>query len=253
MFRFQENRTVCSLDGWLMPKQRILIVDDDARLIRLLREVLTATNYDVITCSKGKQAVEMVALEQPDLVLLDIIMADLDGFNVARRVREFSNVPIIMLTAKIKENDILEGFEAGADDYITKPFSCKELLARVQAVLKRVPRLDAVSGDNRIECGDLTVDLLRRRVQVAGSEIHLTATEFSLLQQLVIHANQVLFHEQLLGEVWGPEYRNDVDYLRSYIHTLRKKIERNPSNPEMILNVQGVGYMLVTPDIKKEK
>jgi two-component system KDP operon response regulator KdpE len=236
-----------------MSKQRILIVDDDARLIRLLREVLSATNYDVITCSHGKQAVELAALEQPDLVLLDIIMADLDGFNVARKVREFSNVPIIMLTAKIKEDDVLEGFEAGADDYVTKPFSCKELLARVQAVLKRAVRPDTASGDALIECGDLTVDLLRRRVLVAGREVHLTATEFSLLYQLAVHVNQVLFHEQLLGEVWGPEYRSDVDYLRSYIHTLRKKIERNPSNPEMILNVQGVGYMLVPPDTKKEQ
>jgi len=235
-----------------MPKQRILIVDDDARLIRLLREVLTAADYDVITCSNGKQAVGMVALEQPGLVVLDIIMADLDGFNVARKVREFSNVPIIMLTAKIKENDILEGFEAGADDYITKPFSCKELLARVQAVLKRAVRPDAISGDSQIECGDLIINLLRRRALVAGREVHLTATEFSLLYQLAVHANQVLFHEQLLGEVWGPEYRNDVDYLRSYIHTLRKKVERNPSSPEMILNVQGVGYMLVLPDTKKE-
>ena len=143
---------------------------------------------------------------------------------------------------------MLEGFDAGADDYITKPFSSKVLLARIHAVLNRVRSAIPALTVAQIECGDLCIDISRRYVTVAGNEVYLTATEYNLLYQLATHLDQVLLHEHLLTEVWGPEYRKDVDYLRSYIHHLRKKLERDPANPEMILNIQGVGYMLTVPD-----
>lgn len=228
--------------------QRILVVDDDPRLIRLVREVLMAAGYEVLTSAAGEKAIEAVAVQQPALVLLDIVLNDLDGYHVCQRVREFSEVPIIMLTAKVTETDMLAGFDAGADDYITKPFSSKELLARVRAVLKRARWPAVPSGEAQIVCGDLTVDLARRRVRVADRDVYLTATEYNLLYQLATRLNQVILHEQLLTEVWGTEYRNEVDYLRSYVHHLRKKLERDPSKPEMIVNIQGVGYMLSTPE-----
>jgi two-component system KDP operon response regulator KdpE len=233
--------------------QCILIVDDDPRIIRLVREVLSAVGYRVLVRNEGQQAIEAIALEQPDLVVLDILMENLDGYQVCRRVREFSDVPIIMLTAKVMETDMLAGFEAGADDYITKPFSSKELLARVRAVMKRAHQPTTPTGEALIECGDMQVDLARRKVSIAGVEVHLTATEYNLLHHLATHPNQVLTHEQLLVEVWGPQYRNDIDYLRSYIHYLRKKLERDPSNPQFIITIQGVGYMLCFPEgINKE-
>ena len=226
--------------------RRVLVVDDDPRLVRLVREVLSAAGYEVLIEHCGTRAIQSIAVEQPDLVLLDILMKDLDGYTVARRVREFSDVPLIMLTAKVTETDMLAGFEAGADDYITKPFSSKALLARVRAVLKRTNRTAGPVG-GRIVCGDLRIDLALRRVSVGDAEVYLTATEYNLLHQLASHLNQVVLHEDLLTQVWGPEYRCDLDYLRSYVHYLRKKLERDPAHPTMIVNIQGVGYMLATP------
>jgi len=225
----------------------ILIVDDDPRLVRLVREVLTAAHFQVLSRTTGEPAIEAAAIERPDLILLDIMLKDIDGYQVCRRVREFSDVPIIMLTAKVNENDLLAGFEAGADDYITKPFSSKELLARVRAVLKRARGEGTAGTEAAIVCGDVRIDLARRRVSLGDRPVYLTATEYSLLHQLAVHRDQVLLHEQLLSEVWGPAYRGDMDYLRSYIHHLRRKLERDPANPQLIVTVQGVGYMLATP------
>lgn len=230
-----------------MSEQRILVVDDEPKLLRLVWEVLTATGFEVITTGSGQEAVQKVALEQPDLVLLDIVLADeVDGYEVCRQVRKFSDVPIIMLTARVEEADLLAGFNAGADDYVTKPFSSKELLARVRAVLKRSVRGEPAPGE--INCGDLYIDLARRRLSKAGKAIRLTRTEFNLLFELASHLNQVLLHDQLLTSVWGPEYRDDLDYLRAYIRYLRKKLENDPANPRYIVTVQGVGYMLECPD-----
>jgi two-component system KDP operon response regulator KdpE len=230
-------------------KQRILIVDDDPRLIRLVREVLCAMGYEVLTSSNGEQAVETVALEQPDLIMLDIMLQDIDGFHIARRVREFSDVPIIMLTAKVAEADKLSGFDAGADDYITKPFSSKELLARVRALLKRV-KTPPLPAETTIQCDGLTIDLARHCVTLDEHEVYLTATEYNLLRELATHANKVMLHGQLLTAVWGDEYRNDVDYLRAYVYSLRKKLEVDPRHPKWIINIPGVGYKLTVPDSK---
>ena len=229
-------------------KPRILVIDDEPKLVHLVREVLSVAGFDVLSTSSGEGAVEMIALEQPDLVLLDIILSrTMDGYQVARRVREFSDVPIIMLTAKAREEDLLRGFESGADDYLTKPFSAKELLARVRAVLKRARQEPAARGESEIVCGDLRIDLARRRVTVGGREVQLTPTEYNLLHQLARHRNQVLLHEQLLTAVWGAEYRDDLEYLRAYIRYLRQKLEADPANPKRIVTSQGVGYILVCP------
>lgn len=228
---------------------RILVVDDEPKLVRLVREVLLATGFDVLATSSGDQAVELTALEQPDLVIMDVmLLGSQDGYQTTCRIREFSEVPIIMLTIKSKEADLLSGFEAGADDYLTKPFSSKELLARIRAVLKRSQKDGDSKPETEIICGDLRIDLMRRAVTIKDREIHLTPTEYNVLNELARHCNQVMLHEQILSSVWGPEYINDIDYLRSYIHCLRKKLEPDPSNPKLILSNPGIGYMLVLPD-----
>jgi len=232
-----------------MSKARILIVDDEPKVVHLVREVLTATGYEVLAAYNGEHAIEAVALEQPDLLLLDIVLTgSMDGFQVTRRLREFSDIPIIILTAKVREPDILQGFEAGADDYITKPFNSKELLARVAAVLKRVQAGRGAPARPEIVCGDLRIDLARRRVSVRDKDVHLTETEYDLLHFLASHANQVVLHEQILEAVWGSEYRNEVDYLRAYVRFLRHKIEIDPANPQIIKRCPGVGYMLICPE-----
>ena len=232
-----------------MPEARILIVEDEPKLVRLVSEVLTAVGFAMLSTARGERAVEMVALEQPDLIVLDILLVgEMDGFEVARRVREFSSVPIIMLTAKARESDLLRGFEVGADDYLTKPFSSKELLARVRAVLKRSRQEAAGQTEAEISCGPLRIELARRRVTRDGQEIRLTRTEYNLLHELAAHKNQVMLHEQLLTAVWGFEYRDDLDYLRAYIRYLRHKLEADPANPKLLVTSPGVGYMLECPE-----
>lgn len=237
-----------------MTKANILVVDDEPKLVRLVREILQAADYGVIAASSGEQAIELTALEQPDLVILDIVLlGDADGYQVAESIREFSNMPIIMLTAKVRESDMLRGFEVGVDDYITKPFSSKELLARIRAVLKRSQAPGYALTKPALHCGDIYIDLARRRVSINNTPVHLTPTEYRLLHELALHADQVLLHEQLLTAVWGPEYRGDFDYLRSYIHLLRRKLEPDPSNPRYIIRVSGIGYLLETGESAEPK
>jgi two-component system KDP operon response regulator KdpE len=228
--------------------EKILVVDDEPRVVRLVREVLVATGFQVVAAGTGKSAIEMVALEQPDLVLLDILMpSGPDGYEVCRRIREFSKVPVIMLTAKAQETDMLQGFDVGADDYLTKPFSAKELVARVRAVLRRTTHPEEIASTT-LTCNDLEIDFARRTVKVRGEQVSLTRTEYALLRQLALNANRVILHRDLLAEVWGPEYRDDIDYLRAYIRYLRRKLEADPSDPQQILTSPGIGYMLVCPD-----
>ena len=227
----------------------ILVVDDEPRLVRLVRDVLQAVGYRVITAGDGQTALELLALEQPDLVLLDILLPKgMDGYEVCRRLREFSSVPVIMLTARAREGDKLQGFDAGADDYLTKPFSSRELIARVRAVLRRSKAPEEVQGSAEFVCGALRIHYAQHRVFVGGKEVSLTPTEYDLLRQLALNANCVILHEQLLSSVWGPEYRDDVDYLRAYIRYLRRKLEPDPSHPKYILTTPGVGYMLSCPE-----
>ncbi len=233
-----------------MMKETILVVDDEPRLVRLVREVLSAVGYKVVSAGDGNEALETLAIEQPDLILLDILLpGGMDGYEICSQVREFSAVPIVMLTAKAQEVDMLHGFDVGADDYLTKPFSAKELIARVKAVLRRseLPATGAMITADFV-CGDLVISFARHKVKVRGQETSLTPTEFRLLQQLALNANRVMLHDDLLSKVWGPEYRDDIDYLRVYVRHLRRKIEKNPSEPRHILTTPGVGYMLSCPE-----
>jgi two-component system KDP operon response regulator KdpE len=225
-------------------EETILVVEDEPRVMRLISEVLKAVGYRVLAAASGETAVEMVAIEQPALVLLDILLPHgMDGYQVCCRIREFSSVPVIMVTAKAQESDLLRGFDVGADDYLTKPFSAKELVARVRAVLRRSQQPEEV-GSAVLACGELDIDLARRIVRVRGEQVQLTRTEYALLHQLAVHADRVMVHQDLLAAVWGPEYRDDVDYLRAYVHHLRAKLETDPAHPRYILTSQGVGYML---------
>jgi two-component system KDP operon response regulator KdpE len=228
--------------------EKILVVDDAPRVVRLVTEVMKASGYQVIAATNAEAALERVALEQPDLILLDILLpSDMDGYEICRRIREYSDVPVIMLTAKAQEGDILEGFDAGADDYLTKPFSAKELVARVKAVLKRSQHPEE-KVTSTLQCGVIEVNFARRIVSVDGDTVPLTRTEYALFRQLALNPNAVILHQDLLTEVWGAEYRDDLDYLRAYIRYLRVKLEPDPANPTYILTQPGIGYMLKCPD-----
>ncbi len=221
----------------------VLVVEDEPRLVRLIETLLASTGHHVVVARDGQTAVEQAALEQPDLIILDLLLPGaIDGFEVCRRVREFSTVPIIMLTARAQEQDKLRGFSLGADDYVTKPFSARELLARVSAILRRSRGADESTG--LIEIGDLIINQATYRVTVGDSEINLTPTEYRLLFTLAQHAGQVVPHRSLLSQVWGPEYSDEIEYLRTYIRYLRRKIEPDPERPRFILNRAGIGYFL---------
>lgn len=232
-----------------MESARILIVDDEPKHVRLVREILAAVGYTVLTSSSGDKAITTLILEEPDLVILDILLLGaLDGYQLAERIRELTDVPIIILSARNRQADILRGFEVGADDFLTKPFSAQELLARINAILSRTMQKKINSDQSMITCGDLKMDLLSRRVSINEHEVYLTPKEFKLLKTLARHPNRVLLHENLLEEVWGVDYREDQEYLRTYIHYLRRKLEPDPTNPQLIIRVPGVGYQLKIKD-----
>jgi DNA-binding response OmpR family regulator len=228
----------------------ILVVDDEKRIVRFIRLNLEQDGFQVISAYDGTEALEQVRRQLPNLVLLDVMMPDIDGFEVLRKIRLASTVPVIMLTAKGEEDDRIKGLELGADDYITKPFSPRELVSRVKAVLRRT---EAFSGDasNVIEVDDwLKLDFNRRKIWVGGKLVQLRPTEYRLLYHLVQNAGWVVTHDQLLIKVWGYEYRDEPHYVRLYINYLRKKIEKDPSNPKYILTERGVGYRFI--DYKHE-
>ena len=230
-----------------MMKPRVLIIDDEPKLLKLVRSVLQADGFDVDTATNGQEGLEKIETSQPDLVLLDILLpGELDGYSICKRIRESSPIPVIMLTAKSQEKDKIRGFESGADDYLTKPFSSKELLARVKAVLRRSWLGDQPKTGQIVTCKEMTIDLAKRRVSVRGKEIVLTATEYRLLSELALNAGRVMLHEELLSRVWGPDYREETDYLRAYIRYLRRKLEDDPANPRYIISRPGIGYMLST-------
>lgn len=228
--------------------EMVLVVDDEPPVVRLVSQALTAAGYKVISAAGGQAALETLALEQPDLVLLDIMLPQgPDGYEVCRRLREFSRVPVIMLTAKVQEAELLRGYDAGADDYLRKPFSVKELLARVRAVLRRAERPEELVTA-AFTCGELEINFARRAVTMRGEPVVLTATEYALLRELATNAGRVMVHRDLLTRVWGPGYGDDVYCLRAYIHYLRRKLEVDPSQPRYILTSQRVGYMLACPE-----
>lgn len=237
--------------------RRILAVDDEARMVRFIRLNLEHDGFQVVEAYNGSQALEQIRTNLPDLVLLDVMMPDIDGFEVLRMIRETNNIPVIMLTAKGDEDDRIKGLELGADDYITKPFSPRELVSRVRAVLRRTDTTTTSTRDI-IEVDDrLKIDFNRREVWVDGELIKLRPTEYRLLYHLVQNAGWVLTHEQLLTKVWGYEYRDEPHYVRLYINYLRKKLEEDPADPKYILTERGIGYRFIdfhrqTPGEKPE-
>lgn len=234
-------------------KDVILIAEDEAKLLRLLRSNLEKEGFKVITASDGEQALHQAELNELDLILLDIMMPKMEGWEVCRRIREFSNVPIIMLTALGEKPDIVKGLSMGADDYLTKPFSLPELMARVRAVLRRTNVPESVKHEPIFVLGNFTMNYAQRRVSVSGKDIRLSPTEYRLLYELVTNAGRVVFHQDLLAKVWGREYRDETEYLRVYVRYLRQKIEEEPSSPKLILTEQGVGYRFAQPQPAAEK
>ncbi len=224
-------------------KTSVLVVDDDPQLLRLVRANLESVGYRVLVAMDARSALELVDVEIPDMIILDIMLPEIDGYEVCRRIREFSETPIIMLTAKVEDVDKVKGLKLGADDYLTKPFSAQELLARVEAVLRRTRPSEEVKAPPTFTCSDISVDFVRRRVMVRGHEVALTLTEYKLLTQLVSNAGRVMLHRELLTRVWGAEYQDELEYLRAYIRHLRQKIEGDPHHPKYILSKPGIGYI----------
>ncbi len=230
--------------------KRVLVVDDEPRMIGFIRLNLDHDGYQVIEAHNGIEALDKVRTQLPDAIILDVMMPDLDGFETLRMLREFSSIPVIMLTAKGEENDKVRGLELGADDYVTKPFGARELTSRVKAVLRRAdmpnaPERALLRIDDR-----LSVDFNRREVIVAGEHIKLRPTEYRLLYHLIENAGWTVSHEQLLAKVWGYEYRDETHYVRLYVNYLREKIEEDPANPKYILTERGTGYRFV--DFRRE-
>jgi two-component system KDP operon response regulator KdpE len=221
----------------------ILVIDDESSIQRFLRVSLEAQGYQVVEAATGKRGLVEAASRTPDLIVLDLGLPDMDGIDVTRQLREWSKAPIIVVSARGKEQDKISALDAGADDYLTKPFGVGELMARVRVALRHAAS-NTQSGQPVLEIGELHVDLSRREVNVGGRAVHLTPNEFKLLAVLVKHAGKVLTHRQLLNEVWGPGSGNETHYLRVYMNQLRQKIEADPAQPKFLLTEPGVGYRL---------
>ncbi len=234
-----------------MRRPLILIVDDEARMRRFVRMNLEAEGFEVIEADNALEAIEKVRNDLPNLVLLDVAMPGMDGFEALEHIREFSDVPVIMLTVKDDEEDRIRGLDLGADDYVTKPFSPRELASRIRAVLRRVSSAEEAMSDVVEVDDNLKIDFGKREVWVRGKLVRLRPTEYKLLYHLVKNAGWLLTHEQLLSKVWGPEYRDASHLLRLYITYLRKKIEPDPAHPRYILTERGVGYRFV--DFRRRK
>ena len=221
---------------------KILVVDDEALLVKGIRFNLQSEGYDVITGSDGRDAVQLVREENPDLVILDVMMPHMDGMTACGKIREFSDVPIILLTAKTDDMDKLMGFDHGADDYITKPFNILEVKARIRALLRRAGSAEKKSPDNVLSAGPLTLDLDARNAYRSGHMVDLTAKEFDVIEFLMRNPNRVYSREALLDTIWAYEYRSDIRTVDVHIRRLREKLEENPAEPKHILTKWGVGY-----------
>jgi two-component system KDP operon response regulator KdpE len=225
---------------------RVLIVDDEPQIRRFLRASLSAHGYRVSEASCGREALTLTTTERPDLLLLDLGLPDMDGLEVIRRLREWSTVPIIVVSVRGQEAEKIAALDGGADDYVTKPFGMGELLARLRAALRH--RLQAEVDNPVFQCAGLQVDLGKRLVTVDGREVKLTPKEYDLLRVLVTHAGKVITHQQLLREVWGPGSLYETHYLRVYVGQLRQKLEPDPAQPRYLLTEPGVGYRLQVED-----
>jgi two-component system, OmpR family, KDP operon response regulator KdpE len=228
------------------PHPLILVIEDEAQMRRFLRASLSSNAYQVVEAETAADGIAQAAGRNPDLILLDLGLPDQDGLAVTQRLREWSQTPIIVISARGREEDKIQALDAGADDYLTKPFGVGELLARIRVALRNAARGEL--GSSQFAVGELKVDLARRQVQVSGAEIHLTPIEYKLLATLIKHAGRVITHRQLLKEVWGPNAGEQTQYLRVYMGQLRHKLEATPSRPQFLMTEPGVGYRLKTPD-----
>ena len=231
-----------------MEKKRILIVDDDPAILRLLSTNLKARGYDVITAVNGEESLEAVQRDFVDLMILDLMMPKVDGVEVVRRVREWSDVPIIILSARGDENAKVKCLELGADDYLTKPFGIAELMARIKTAFRHVGDAASSPAQANFVMEGMEINFAKRRVTVDGQEVPLTPTEYALLQHLALNSEKVLTHSMLLQSVWGQEYSSEKEYLRVFVGRLRRKLEPDPKNPRYIQTVPGVGYHLAAPE-----
>jgi len=223
-------------------KPRLLVIDDEVQILRLLRHALETDGFDVHTAKTGKQGLGEVAVIQPEAIILDLGLPDMDGLEVLRRLREWSQVPVLILTVRNGENDVIAALDTGADDYLAKPFRARELLARMRAILRR----NRAASEPAVVCfGDIEIDLAGHLVRRANEEIHLSAKEYAVLRILVQHRGRVVTHRQILREVWGPNAELQTHYLRAYIAHLRNKLEANPRTPVYLKTESGIGYRLM--------
>jgi two-component system KDP operon response regulator KdpE len=224
----------------------VLVIEDEPQMLRFLRPALQGNGFRIEEAATGQDGIRAASMRTPDVVLLDLGLPDIDGLEVTRRLREWTQAPIVVISARGREDDKVAALDAGADDYVTKPFGVRELLARLRVVLRRTSRIGA-SETSRLVIGELDVDLEKRRVAVGGKVVHLTPIEYRLLSELARNAGKVLTHSHLLRQVWGPGYAQQSHYLRVYMTQLRRKLEAEPARPRLLLTEPGVGYRLAEP------
>jgi two-component system KDP operon response regulator KdpE len=226
---------------------RILVIDDEPHILRAIRTILSAHRYQVTVARNGEEGLALAAVEKPDVIILDLGLPDMNGVDVCARLREWTDIPIIILSVRNAERDKVKALDNGADDYLVKPFGIEELLARIRVALRHLAKSQG-NQQSIINSGDIRIDLARRVVTKAGEEVKLTATEYKLLVYLAHHAGRILTHLNILNNVWGPEYENNVEYLRVFMSQLRKKLEVDPKYPQILLSEPGIGYRFVILD-----
>ena len=230
-----------------MRRFRILVVDDEVRILNFLSSKLKASGYEVLTAGNGLEGLEQAQAQEPDLIVLDLLMPKMDGLEMLKELRSFSAVPVIILTAKDADADKIKGLQLGADDYLPKPFNPDELVARVEAVRRRLEPGEKRKIPEVLQLGNITIDFKKHNVLVSGEKKYLTRIEWLLLSQLINNAGRLMLYEELLTRVWGPEYRDDVQILRTWISRLRGKLESDPSNPKLIRTIPKTGYIIDQP------
>jgi len=223
----------------------VLVIDDEPQILRALRTILSAHHYKVTVARDGEEGLALAAAEHPDMIILDLGLPDMDGIQVCEQLRQWTQTPIIILSVRNEEEDKVRALDKGADDYLVKPFGAQELLARLRVAQRHAARSHG-EQETVIVAGDLVIDLARHLVALSGIEVKLTATEFKLLAYLAGHANRVLTHQNILNNVWGPEYRDNVEYLRVFMSQLRKKLETQPKHPAHLISEPGIGYRFIT-------
>jgi len=226
----------------------ILVIDDEHQILRALRTILTARQFRVSTASSGEEGLALAAASLPDVIILDLSLPDMDGVTVCKRLREWTSTPVVVLSVRDSEQDKVQSLDAGADDYLTKPFGIDELLARLRVALRHAATQGQTGKNTLVHSGPLTIDLASHLVQREGEEVKLTATEFKLLAYLAANAGRVLTHQSILTHVWDPADADHVEYLRVFVRQLRKKLEEDPEQPQHIINEPGIGYRFISDD-----